>query len=44
MLYYVDSGRNSIQRMNTSGGSKPETIQSYEVDGVEGIAVDYIGR
>uniref|UniRef100_A0A915DU04 EGF-like calcium-binding domain-containing protein n=1 Tax=Ditylenchus dipsaci TaxID=166011 RepID=A0A915DU04_9BILA len=45
-IYFVDNGKNLIQRVaiNANQSVKPEVIQNYEVDGVEGIAVDYIAR
>ncbi|KAE9420700.1 hypothetical protein Angca_006416, partial [Angiostrongylus cantonensis] len=44
-IYYADVGSNSIERLNLDGtGTYPETLQKYDVDGVEGIAVDWIGR
>uniref|UniRef100_A0A7E4V6B3 EGF-like domain-containing protein n=1 Tax=Panagrellus redivivus TaxID=6233 RepID=A0A7E4V6B3_PANRE len=42
-LYYADIGANVIERKNIDGAF-PQPIQTYEVDGVEGIAVDWIGR
>ncbi|KJH46163.1 Low-density lipoprotein receptor repeat class B [Dictyocaulus viviparus] len=42
-IYYVDIGSNSIERLSLDE-SIPEIIEKYEVDGVEGIAVDWIGR
>ncbi|VDM56892.1 unnamed protein product [Angiostrongylus costaricensis] len=44
-IYYADVGSNSIERLNLVGtGTYPETLQKYDVDGIEGIAVDWIGR
>ncbi|KAJ1365362.1 hypothetical protein KIN20_025632, partial [Parelaphostrongylus tenuis] len=44
-IYYADIGSNSIERLNLDGtGTYPQTLQKYDVDGVEGIAVDWIGR
>lgn len=42
-LYYVDVGSNIIERINLDGNSI-QRIQEFEVDGVEGIAVDWIAR
>jgi len=42
-IYYADIGANVIERKNIDGAF-PQPIQTYEVDGVEGIAVDWVGR
>ncbi|KHN76991.1 Low-density lipoprotein receptor-related protein 1 [Toxocara canis] len=42
-LYYVDIGSNVIERINLDGTSL-QRIQDFEVDGVEGIAVDWVAR
>ncbi|ETN81331.1 Low-density lipoprotein receptor repeat class B, partial [Necator americanus] len=42
-IYYADVGANSIERLNLDG-TFPHVLQKYEVDGLEGIAVDWIGR
>lgn len=42
-IYYADVGSNSIERLNLDG-TFPQTVQKYDVDGLEGIAVDWIGR
>ncbi|CAI4225377.1 unnamed protein product [Auanema sp. JU1783] len=42
-IYYADIGANAIERMNMEG-TFPQVIQRMEVDGVEGIAVDWMGR
>ncbi|KHJ81206.1 Low-density lipoprotein receptor repeat class B [Oesophagostomum dentatum] len=42
-IYYADVGSNSIERLNLDG-TFPHVVQKYEVDGLEGIAVDWIGR
>ncbi len=42
-LYYADIGANKLQRVAVAGGF-PQTIQSFEVDGLEGIALDWVGR
>uniref|UniRef100_A0A914CST7 EGF-like calcium-binding domain-containing protein n=1 Tax=Acrobeloides nanus TaxID=290746 RepID=A0A914CST7_9BILA len=40
-LYYADIGGNVIERKNIDG-TFPQPVQTYDVDGVEGIAVDWI--
>uniref|UniRef100_A0A0N4ZV61 EGF-like domain-containing protein n=1 Tax=Parastrongyloides trichosuri TaxID=131310 RepID=A0A0N4ZV61_PARTI len=42
-IFYVDIGTNVIEKINIDGAF-PEPIQTYEVDGVEGIAVDWVAR
>uniref|UniRef100_A0AC34G3K7 Low-density lipoprotein receptor repeat class B n=1 Tax=Panagrolaimus sp. ES5 TaxID=591445 RepID=A0AC34G3K7_9BILA len=42
-LYYADIGSNVIERKSIDGAF-PQPLQTYEVDGVEGIAVDWVGR
>uniref|UniRef100_A0A1I7U5D7 EGF_CA domain-containing protein n=1 Tax=Caenorhabditis tropicalis TaxID=1561998 RepID=A0A1I7U5D7_9PELO len=42
-LYYADIGANVIERMNIEG-TFPQAVQRFDVDGLEGIAVDWIGR
>ncbi|CAJ0573562.1 unnamed protein product, partial [Mesorhabditis spiculigera] len=42
-LYYADIGANTIERMNIDG-TFPQAVQKYEVEGMEGIAVDWVGR
>ncbi|CAB3408313.1 unnamed protein product [Caenorhabditis bovis] len=42
-LYYADIGANVIERMNIDG-TFPQAVQRFDVDGLEGIAVDWIGR
>ncbi|TKR95341.1 hypothetical protein L596_009522 [Steinernema carpocapsae] len=42
-IYYADIGTNVIERVDINGAI-PQQIQTYEVDGVEGIAVDWIAR
>ncbi|VBB30035.1 unnamed protein product [Acanthocheilonema viteae] len=43
-LYYVDLTRNSIQYVNVFDRNKVHVIQNHEVEGTEGIAVDWIHR
>ncbi|VDK80448.1 unnamed protein product [Litomosoides sigmodontis] len=43
-LYYVDLTRNSIQYVNIFDRNKVHVIQNHEVEGTEGIAVDWIHR
>uniref|UniRef100_A0AC35TMH7 EGF-like domain-containing protein n=1 Tax=Rhabditophanes sp. KR3021 TaxID=114890 RepID=A0AC35TMH7_9BILA len=42
-LYYSDISLDVIERIKIDGAIS-EPIQNYEVDGVEGIAVDWVGR
>ena len=42
-LYYVDIGANTINNMKYTA-TFPNTMQNYDVDGTEGIAVDWIGQ
>ncbi|CAD6184265.1 unnamed protein product [Caenorhabditis auriculariae] len=42
-LYYADIGANVIERMNIDG-TFPQAVQRYDVDGLEGIAVDWVAR
>ncbi|KAK6013404.1 calcium binding EGF domain protein [Ostertagia ostertagi] len=42
-IFYADVGSNSIERLDLDG-TFPQTVQKYDVDGLEGIAVDWIGR
>ncbi|CAI2309352.1 unnamed protein product [Caenorhabditis sp. 36 PRJEB53466] len=42
-LYYADIGANVIERMNIEG-TFPQAVQRFDVDGLEGIAVDWMGR
>ncbi|CAI5439951.1 unnamed protein product [Caenorhabditis angaria] len=42
-LYYADIGANVIERMNIDG-TFPQAVQRFDVDGLEGIAVDWIAR
>ncbi|CAJ0954905.1 unnamed protein product, partial [Mesorhabditis belari] len=42
-IYYADIGANSVERMNIDG-TFSQSVQKYEVEGMEGIAVDWVGR
>jgi len=42
-LYYADIGANVLERINIEGAF-PQPIQQYEVESLEGIAVDWIAR
>jgi hypothetical protein len=43
MLYYADIGASKVETMKLDGVFS-KTLQFYEVDGMEGIAVDWIAR
>lgn len=43
MLYYVDIGANKLERIRFEGVFS-QILQSYDLEGTEGIAVDWIGR
>ncbi|KAH7728726.1 Protein F14B4.1 [Aphelenchoides avenae] len=42
-IYYADIGHNAIE-WSEIGSNMSEAIQTFEVDGTEGIAVDWVGR
>ncbi|XP_072435638.1 low-density lipoprotein receptor-related protein 2a isoform X2 [Chiloscyllium punctatum] len=42
-LYYIDLGRRIIERMFLNG-TKKETIINHDIQGAEGLAVDWVGR
>ncbi|CAG9533646.1 unnamed protein product [Cercopithifilaria johnstoni] len=43
-LYYVDLTRNSIEYVNVFDRNKVHIVQNHEVEGTEGIAVDWVHR
>lgn len=43
MIYYVDIGANKLERIRFEGVF-PQTLQSYDLEGTEGLGVDWVGR
>lgn len=43
MLYYIDIAANKLERIRFEGAF-PQTLQAYDLEGTEGLAVDWIGR
>ncbi|VIP00453.1 Uncharacterized protein BM_BM10239 [Brugia malayi] len=43
-LYYVDLTRNSIQYVNLLDRNRVHIIQNHDIEGTEGIAIDWIHR